>query len=209
MINIERALPIGSNNKYPSDWMSPNELKWLATRANEHNMIAELGCWKGRSTRAMGDNTNGIVYAVDPWSNQTGPGYGGHGDSEGNSVDINDIYNQFISNTQDLIDCNRIKVIREFSWDAAYRFSKDGTKFDMVFIDALHDYEYVYLDITMWTKLLVPGGLLCGHDYSEPGSVDHCPGVYQSVNELVGNVKVLDEVATGTSYPNCRIWWRE
>lgn len=52
-------------------------------------------------------------------------------------------------------------------------------RFDFVFIDAEHTYEGVRDDIRAWRDKIVPGGLLCGHDYSKK-----FPGVKLAVDEL-------------------------
>jgi predicted O-methyltransferase YrrM len=61
-INIARALATDG-------WMSEAELFWLATQAQQHRRIVELGSFLGRSTRALADHTPGIVYA---WTTGTG-----------------------------------------------------------------------------------------------------------------------------------------
>src|SRR5258708_38660332 len=47
--------------------MSEAELTWLAEQAACHKVIVEVGSYLGRSTRALGDHTTGIVYAIDDW----------------------------------------------------------------------------------------------------------------------------------------------
>src|SRR5579864_3315474 len=60
MVDISRALTVNG-------WMSPPELEWLAEQAQKHRHIVEVGSWLGRSTRAMADNTTGLIFAVDTW----------------------------------------------------------------------------------------------------------------------------------------------
>jgi len=44
-----------------------------------------------------------------------------------------------------------------------------GGELDFAYIDALHDYDSVKLDLACWYPKVRPGGILAGHDYPEPG----------------------------------------
>jgi hypothetical protein len=59
-------------------------------------------------------------------------------------------------------------------------------------VDAAHDEASVRRDIALARRLLRPGGLLCGHDYSE-----FWPGVMAAVDDLVPQA----------SRGPCSIWW--
>ena len=52
--------------------------------------------------------------------------------------------------------------------------------FDVVFIDADHEYEPVKLELDKCYPLVKPGGLLSGHDYNHSGF----PGVTKAVDEF-------------------------
>jgi hypothetical protein len=65
---------------------------------------------------------------------------------------------------------------------------------DVVFIDALHDYESVKHDIELWWPLVRPGGYLCGHDYNHKW-----PGVMRAVAERFN----LMDVCLGPD----SMWW--
>jgi predicted O-methyltransferase YrrM len=53
---------------------------------------------------------------------------------------------------------------------------------DFVFIDGDHSYEGVKRDIAAWTRKVKPGGMICGHDFTNTW-----PGCMKAVTELVGS----------------------
>ncbi len=57
---------------------------------------------------------------------------------------------------------------------------------DFVFIDASHDYENVYKDITLWSPKVRQGGLVCGHDI-------HLPDVKKAVDELFDRYEIFKD----------------
>jgi predicted O-methyltransferase YrrM len=157
-------------------WMQDNELEWLAEQAGKHSRIVEVGCWVGRSTRALADNTIGLVYAVDTFLG-----------SEEHQEFLKDktpgwILRRFQEN---LRGCSNVHPIINTSVMATLAFLLDGQKFDMIFLDARHDYDSVRQDILAWMPLLLDGGLLCGHDYGP-----NWPEVAKAVDELIPNVEI-------------------
>jgi hypothetical protein len=58
-------------------------------------------------------------------------------------------------------------------------FEPNG-QFDMVFIDAMHDYQSVKDDITYWLPHVRYGGIIVFHDYGG------FPGVTQAFHEFFG-----------------------
>ena len=57
---------------------------------------------------------------------------------------------------------------------------KDHT-FDLVYIDASHQYEHVKADINAWLPKVKPGGVIGGHDYANGWQ-----GVIKAVDETFG-----------------------
>ena len=174
-MNIERAKSI-------EGWMSDQELTYLAEVASKSNMIVEIGSWMGRSTSAIAANTSGTVYAVDTWK-------GTH--EQGGALDGKDddwLINQFIQNTRGL---DNIRIMQNTSIEAAHGFELQGRKFDMIFLDAAHDYDNVSTDIKAWLPLLTKNGVFCGHDYH-----GNWQGVKQAVEELIGRFRVVDTIWT-------------
>lgn len=173
-------------------WMRPAELEWLAEQARTRKLIVEVGSWMGRSTRAIVDNTDGYVYAVDTWN---GSDELVHREKLANkSADW--LYDQFCYNMADAT--HEVHAYRTTSLQAAKEFYLlDHPKFDMIFLDASHDYENVKADILAWKPLLAENGLLCGHDYSP-----YWPGVIRAVNELLPAARPLGLSATSIWYVN-------
>jgi predicted O-methyltransferase YrrM len=163
-MNIARAREIAG-------WMIDSELEWLADQAGKHSRIVEVGCWVGRSTRALADNTIGLVYAVDTFEG-----------SEEHQEFLKDkptgwILRRFLENMH---GCSNVHPIINTSVGATQNFLLYRQQFDMIFLDARHDYYSVKQDIIEWMPLLLPGGLLCGHDLGP-----NWPEVEVAVRELI------------------------
>lgn len=146
-------------------WMSPKGLRWLARRARGCERIIEVGVHRGRTTRVLLDNSEAHVWCVDSWA--------------GARARHEQVFTKNIRKGK-----GRVTVMAMSSLAAARSLGRShGPVFDMVFIDASHEYAGVRADILAYRKLVRPGGLLCGHDYSRRS----WPGVVRAVNELVPN----------------------
>jgi SAM-dependent methyltransferase len=174
-VDIEKAKSIGG-------WMSDQELTWLAMNALERNKIVEFGSFHGRSTRALGDHTSGVVYAVDPWN-------GDYPLENGDALETVNTYVLpiFKENLKDLILLKKVIPVRGFSFTFI-----PPVPVDMVFIDGDHRYETVMKDINNALSFLKPGGIISGHDYGHP----LWTGVKKAVDETFDSVEVIDS-----------IWW--
>ena len=162
MVDISKAWSV-------QGWMIESELKWLAEQASKCEIICEVGAWLGRTTRALADNTAGIVYSVDTWE----------GSAEHQEM-LKDkpkdwLFSQFVHNTADLTN---LYAVRKTSVEAAKELH--DLRFHLIFLDANHEYESVRDDILAWRPLLAKGGILCGHDYGPSW-----PGVMKAVDELI------------------------
>lgn len=153
-------------------WMSAEELEWLAEAARSHSAIVELGCYLGRSTRALAENTPGKVYAVDDFK----------GPRDAEVSNRHSIESRFRANVAGLpvvvMKANHRDLM---AWDFI------GIPVDFMFIDGSHEYEHVAQDITLAKRVVRPGGLIAGHDYG-------WPGVRRAVDELLGEVQVRGSI---------------
>jgi len=151
------------------------DLFWLAYYAARHKIIVELGSWLGRSTRALADNCDGIVYAIDDW-------YGPRNQdvTEAKRETCFEEFKRNMAGTKAIVKPMRFKheALRDWKYEAP----------DMVFIDGAHDYESVKRDLSFWLAHAAPGALLSGHD-------GNYLTVAQAVYELLPNA----EIAPGTS----------
>lgn len=148
-------------------WMWQHELAWIAEQAKTCMRVAEIGCYRGRSTKAWATNVppGGVVYAIDTWT-------------------ISGIRKSFEFNLQPEIAAKRVLMVQDRS-EAAFEWLNDGRKFDAVFIDGDHSFDAVQRDIVLYSLALRPGGLMCGHDYDNP----YYPGVTRAVKSLIPQVQ--------------------
>lgn len=180
-MNIQNALKI-------SGFTHPAELTWLAGQAAKVNAgqnIAEIGCWMGRSTRAMADNTDATIYAIDTWK-----GSGKEHEKVLANQPENYLLEEFAKNIgEEHLQGPRhhVRPLEDTSLKAADYLGGGcyDLRFAMIFIDGAHDYESVKADILAWQPLLLPGGMLCGHDF-DGGR----PGVVKAVRELLPNPRM-------------------
>lgn len=174
MLDVSKALAMDSRHS-----VTDKEILWLGERALTSNVVIELGSFFGRSTRAMADNTPGVLYAVDTWDY--------HGRFVPEKLDPKEVFHR---NLADLIGWKVIPL--NMSSKRAFE-SANLPKADLIFIDTDHSYNTTLWEVTAYKTQLTPTGLLCGHDYD-----DDFPGVIKAVNEVFG----AENIDTCGS-----IWW--
>lgn len=162
---VESPKPVSAEDI--QGWMFTDELVWLSQKAAECDSIAEIGCWKGRSTFALLSACRGTVYAVDHFR--------GSGTPEHNEALDGSVRREFYRNCGDF---SNLLVIEMPSLVAAEMFP--NRQFDMVFIDASHADQDVLADIRAWFPKT--RRIIAGHDYSP----NVWPGVVRAVNEIFG-----------------------
>lgn len=163
-----------------SGWLEISGLLWLASEAQQHARIVEIGSYLGRSTRALADNTSGRVWAIDDWKGPRDPEFRVQ-------IERNGLFDKFCVNLADHIAHKVIPIVADHGETDKF----PDIRPDMVFIDGSHQYEDVKRDIGFWKARLVPGGLLCGHDAN-------WEGVSRAVNELLPKAQVA---------PGTQIWF--
>lgn len=139
--------------------------------------FVEVGCKEGRTTGFVLANCPDIrVIAIDPWMKQDASDDPTRETYE--SWDFAEIEREFAKNISDHeYECTFLQMTSE---QAAKHVVTPNAEckppFDVVFIDALHDYDSVMQDISLWWPLVREGGFICGHDYQHK-----FPGVMRAV----------------------------
>lgn len=160
-------------------WMTVPELTWLATQAEKYSTIVEIGSYAGRSSRALGDHTKGLVVCIDDFQGaDTERPLGPDGSKK--------LYAEFRKNLKDLLDSKKVVICHPSDISGLASLQPD-----FVFIDGDHTYDGVTADIKYWGSRLVSGGLLCGHDCNHPP-------IRQALQDHVQKINYA---------PQTSIWW--
>lgn len=150
----------------------PNFYQYIASR-QDFKRFVEVGVYTGASVCFMAqelakrpDKTE--LYAVDLWEHADKLGY------TDLPVSI-DTWNTFEERMRITGTKEFIRPLKVDSISASLMF--EDQSLDFVFIDADHSYGAVKADLAAWFPKVRNGGIIAGHDYTEP-----C-GVKQAVDE--------------------------
>ena len=147
-------------------WMSHEELAWLKERASACELVVEIGSWHGRSTKALAEGCPGRVVAVDHFEGS--PNDPSFALAEASAVGAGlEAREAFHRNLREELASGKVDLRQTDSVRAAAHWNGDGSP-DLVFIDGSHDTESVRQDIRAWLPLVRKGGLLSGHDATDP-----------------------------------------
>lgn len=148
-------------------WMAPECLRWLTKRGAASKVMAEAGCWKGRSTAALMQRSSGVLYAIDTWAGTPDRPV----QQQRYFPDASTAFEQFCENMKEHIDNAQLVPLRMTSLDgASYLRARLGvSSLDFCFIDADHSEQAATADIRAYYPLVKKGAVLAGHDYTHDG----------------------------------------
>jgi len=173
----------------------------IQPKRNSPQRIAEVGVWQGQMSRwLLTCLPKAEVHLIDPWqAADPGSTWYQHGDRFAKRPqEQHDIHYALVAKMcEDFAP--RAKQYRGFSTDSAGLFP-DGF-FDVVFIDAAHDYQNVKRDIHAWHKKVRSGGYLSGHDYRVGGNYF---GLVRGVEEATSELGLTIEPMIGKVWA-CRM----
>ncbi len=143
---------------YPEGFFAEHDIDtyrdFFKNKIPMNGIVAELGCFKGRSLASVADiikAKNITVVAVDPFV--SGIGLEDYFKKEDVKAAFLDTMRRFDLHPQ---------VLCMSSHEASTHF--EDKYFDFVFIDAEHTYECIRQDCQDWWPKVKSGGLLAGHD---------------------------------------------
>ena len=162
-------------------------------------MIAEIGVWKGRCVLNMATYCRELgiqaeILCIDTWLGSPEHWLWRDDPNCYASLKIKNglpqLYWTFMRNVVDAGAQDMITPVPMSSDGAFYVLAHLKVSFDLVHIDAGHEYESVSGDLKRYWSLLRPGGILIGDDYLEGW-----PGVMRAANELAQSNKRPLEIA--------------
>lgn len=142
--------------------------------------MVEIGSFIGESTIIFAEHFNQVI-AIDPFQADY------HKEDPTSKFNFDEVYDEYMRRTSPFPN---IKTLRLTS-DSAVDVLKDEL-FEFIYIDGIHTYEQVKIDIDNYLPLLKQGGIIGGHDYGP-----HWPGVNKAVDEKFGKP---DKVFKDTSW---------
>ena len=120
------------------------DFKVGAEIGTEHGIYAEKLCSKNSQLK---------LFCIDPWIASTYY-------HEETKQEVMDGLYQEAKNRLSKYNCEILKMT---SMEAVKLFKLNSL--DFVFIDGNHNFEFVKDDISSWSKIVRPGGVVYGHDY--------------------------------------------
>jgi hypothetical protein len=127
---------------------------------------AEIGVADGRFSLTLCQTIPNLrLVCIDPWMPYKGNTRGGDYDQHERNYWL----------AREHLAPYSAALVRQRSIDAAPQFA-DG-EFDFVYIDGNHDFDYVMLDLILWTPKVRKGGIVAGHDYYHFGQAGVIPAV--------------------------------
>jgi len=145
---------------------------------------AEIGVLDGRHSRIMMENVPGLkLFCIDPW------------------VAFNRMSEEKIAKIykrcQDRLKNYDVEYMRMTSMEAIEKIP--DRSLDFVYIDGLHEFDSIMMDLIHWSKKVRFGGIVAGHDYF----ANYQMGVMDAANAYTGAHNINDwYVTVADEYPS-------
>jgi len=146
----------------------------------EYKVGAEVGVDRGLYAEELSKANPGVkLFCIDPWKIYR------------KNIDYKDqhVLNINYYNTRKRLRHYNCEIIKKSSTGALKDFASESL--DFVYIDANHQFDYIWEDINGWTKVVKKGGIISGHDYRDQRHKN--VGVSKAVDQYIKehNIKYL------------------
>ncbi len=173
-------LPIAVDHE---GWNSSHELFAQLINQVRPKVIVEVGSYKGASALHMASLTADLgtkIYCCDTWLGNVRLTEASRNDDTALPCQYggSTLYFQFMRNIIAGGFGDRVYPVLHNSTTAARLLHFLGVRADLLYLDADHIYEQVYLDMEFCSNLIAPRGLMFGDDYRD------FPGVRMAVNRF-------------------------
>lgn len=130
----------------PHSQVTEREVQMLMKYCRNAKVVCEIGCYEGKTSVTLAQNTIGAVYSVDPFfRGRLGISYG-----------------ECIARLhRKRSDVKNLSFLKGFSVNVASEFR---CAIDFLFIDANHSYDAIKADWDSWAPKVVDGGIIALHD---------------------------------------------
>lgn len=192
-------------------WLSRREGEVLYRLAQScrrgHGVIVEIGSWKGKSTTWLaGGSISGqsvLVYAVDPHI-----GFPDVPETYGRMW----TFDEFMDNIRAAGVEDVVVPIVKTSVEAAAEFNES---ISLLFIDGVHEFDYVKADFESWFPLVAVGGTIAFHDtagHAHTGAKRFVEQrVYRSRDfraiRFIDSMTIVEKVAHNQPLDVARAYW--
>ena len=149
---------------------------------------AEIGVQRGINAEVLLQKNPGLkLFCIDPWAP--------FGRTSQQRQDRN------FRHTQGRLAAYDVQYVRKTSVDALADIPDNSL--DFVYIDGLHDFDNVMMDLIGWNKKVKSGGIVSGHDYI---NWPEC-GIIPAVNAFVQGHTILQWFLTRDYNPAPSFFW--
>jgi hypothetical protein len=174
-------------------------------RIPENSVGVEIGVWKGDSSDKFLRRAR-HMHLVDSWSPISYENSDEHGNYENylkrysklvgsdNPEDFQRYYDNIYNSVVERFKEQSITIHRMSSEQFFKTFTE---KVDWVYVDGDHSYEGCLKDLRNCLKIVKPGGMIFGDDYTNK------PGVHQAVNQFIAETNLPFNNFYETQYEIC------
>lgn len=126
----------------------------ILSLVNPSSIVVEVGVWKGKFSSMLLSKSPKKLILIDPWRAEEAL------DGRWYSQNQEFMDHIFEGVNKKFMDDDRVSIYRGTSLSFT-----PAEKYDLVYIDANHSYEYVKQDLEYWWPHIAPGGYLTGDDW--------------------------------------------